>query len=518
MPGRELPPQPRRVDVQDPHDRPQPESHLCRLGSGDAATDDGDFRGRRTRHTAQQQAGPAGGALQVVGGGLDRHAAGNLAHRREQGQPPIWGLHGLVRDRVDAPVEEELGEPPVGRQVQVREQLLSGAESVILLSDGLLDLHDQAGGGEHLVRGADNSGAGRGVFLVREPAAGPSSGLHQDLPVVIDQLRDTVRLDRDPTFFVLDFLRHTNHQRGHTCFSLVPCHAAHGASTTLWGGAASSADGRRLRCTGSSSSSIRPRSCRRPGHPPGVRRQPMRPADLWRRMALRWRNGEALRKRLASRHAEAVEYSMAGVSLVQQAIDAVVDKALTAGRVVGAVVLVRHHGEPIYALAAGCADREAAIPMALDTVFRWASLTKPVVAATALALMERGRLDLDDPVTQFLPDFEPRLPDGSAPRINVRHLLTHTAGLGYPTLEPEDPYAAAGVSGGLDQPGMSMQENLRRIASAPLYFWPGSAWRYSMAIDVLGAIIAVVHGTSLADAVASYVTDPLHMLDSGFVV
>jgi CubicO group peptidase (beta-lactamase class C family) len=85
-------------------------------------------------------------------------------------------------------------------------------------------------------------------------------------------------------------------------------------------------------------------------------------------------------------------------------------------------------------------------------------------------------------------------------------------------LDPDDPYVAAGVSGGLDQPGMSMQENLRRIASAPLYFWPGSAWRYSMAIDVLGAILAVVRGTSLADAVASYVTDPLRMLDSGFVV
>jgi CubicO group peptidase (beta-lactamase class C family) len=213
-----------------------------------------------------------------------------------------------------------------------------------------------------------------------------------------------------------------------------------------------------------------------------------------------------------------VEYPTAGVAPVQQAIDAVVDEVLEAGRVVGAVVLVRDHGEPVYARAAGYADRETAIPMALDTVFRWASLTKPVVAATALALMEHGRLDLDDPVTRFLPDFEPHMLDGSAPRISVRHLLTHTAGLGYPSLALDDPYVAAGVSAGLDQPGMSMQENLRRIASAPLYFPPGSAWRYSVATDVLGAIIAVVRGTSLADAVANYVTDPLRMLDSGFVV
>ena len=213
-----------------------------------------------------------------------------------------------------------------------------------------------------------------------------------------------------------------------------------------------------------------------------------------------------------------VEGSTAAAAIGQQAIDAVVDEALEAGRVVGAVVLVQHHGRPVYARAAGHADREAGIPMTLDTVFRWASLTKPVVAATALALIERGRLDLDDPVTRFLPDFEPRLPDGTAPTINVQHLLTHTAGLAYPSLAPDDPYVAAGVSQGLDQPGLSMQENLRRIASAPLYFQPGTAWRYSVATDVLGAIIADAHGTSLADAVATYVTDPLRLLDSAFVV
>jgi CubicO group peptidase (beta-lactamase class C family) len=229
-------------------------------------------------------------------------------------------------------------------------------------------------------------------------------------------------------------------------------------------------------------------------------------------------HGQPLRRRVASRDAEAVEYPVGGVALVQQAIDAVVDEALEAGRVVGAVVLARDHGESVYARAAGYADREAGIPMALDTVFRWSSLTKPVVAATALALMEHGRLDLDDPVTRFLPDFQPRLPDGSAPTINVWHLLTHTAGLAYPSLAPDDPYVAAGVSSGLDQPGMSMQENLRRIASAPLSFRPGTAWRYSVATDVLGAIIAVVHGMTLADAVATHITGPLGMRDSAFVV
>src|SRR4051812_24854052 len=104
---------------------------------------------------------------------------------------------------------------------------------------------------------------------------------------------------------------------------------------------------------------------------------------------------------------------MIGVGPLQRGIDAVVDQALDAGRVVGTVVLVRDRGAPVYARAAGFADPEAGTPMVLDSLFRWASLTKPVVAATVLALIERGRLDLDDRVARFLPDFIPRLSDGS---------------------------------------------------------------------------------------------------------
>ena len=83
---------------------------------------------------------------------------------------------------------------------------------------------------------------------------------------------------------------------------------------------------------------------------------------------------------------------------------------------------------------------------------------------------------------------------------------------------PGDPYRAAHISTGLDQPGLSLGENLRRIASAPLYFAPGRAWRYSVATDVLGAIIATVGGGSLADAVSAYVTGPLAMIDIAFTV
>ena len=213
-----------------------------------------------------------------------------------------------------------------------------------------------------------------------------------------------------------------------------------------------------------------------------------------------------------------VEQRGSGAATLSQRVDAVVDEAIETGRVVGAVVLVRDQGRAVYTRAAGFADREAGIPTELDTVFRWASLTKPVVAATALALVDRGRLDLDDQVTQFLPEFRPWLADGSAPPITVRQLLTHTAGLGYPLPLTGDPYRAARVSTGLDQPGLSMAENLRRIASAPLYSAPGSHWRYSVATDVLGAVSAVASGQTLPEAVATCVTGPLNLTDSGFAV
>ena len=185
-------------------------------------------------------------------------------------------------------------------------------------------------------------------------------------------------------------------------------------------------------------------------------------------------------------------------------------------RIVGTAILVAIDGKIVYRGVKGFLDREAGTSMREDAIFRLASVTKPMAAATALALMERGKLGLDDPVTRYLPDFRPRLADGRAPDILIRHLLTHTSGLGYPTIEPNDAYVALGISGGLDEPGRGMEDTLRRLVQAPLYFAPGTAWRYGMSIDVLGAIVARIHGGTLEEAVAHYVTKPLGMSDTAF--
>src|SRR5205085_383602 len=129
------------------------------------------------------------------------------------------------------------------------------------------------------------------------------------------------------------------------------------------------------------------------------------------------------------------------------AIDSAIDAALAGKRIVGGVVLAMQDGKIAYRRAAGLADRERAVPMREDAVFRIASLTKPIVTAAALRMVELGKIALTDPVTRWLPDFRPALPSAEVPAITLRHLLTHTAGLSYRFMQPPDgPYHRGGVS------------------------------------------------------------------------
>ncbi|MGQ3031360.1 MAG: serine hydrolase domain-containing protein, partial [Ferrovibrionaceae bacterium] len=203
-----------------------------------------------------------------------------------------------------------------------------------------------------------------------------------------------------------------------------------------------------------------------------------------------------------------------------QRLDAAIDKAVAERRIVGTVVLVARDGALVYRRAAGLSDREAGVPMREDTIFRLASVSKPLVSAAVMTLVEEGRLRLDEPVTGFLPDFRPQLADGRAPAITIGHLLSHAAGLSYGFFEPEDSrYKMLAVSDGLDiVPGLTLDANLRRLSRTTLAFPPGSNWRYSLSIDVLGAVIEKVTGQTLAQAVAERVTAPLGLKDTGFAV
>uniref|UniRef100_UPI00403EA491 serine hydrolase domain-containing protein n=1 Tax=Paenibacillus sp. FSL R5-0744 TaxID=2921656 RepID=UPI00403EA491 len=199
-------------------------------------------------------------------------------------------------------------------------------------------------------------------------------------------------------------------------------------------------------------------------------------------------------------------------------IDEVIDRTLADKRLVGAVIKVAIDGELVYSRAAGLADREMNRLMREDALFRLASVSKPIVSTAALVLVAQGRLQLDDRVDRWIPEFRPRLQNGEFATLTIRHLMTHTAGLSYRFFQEENgSYQSAGVSDGMDQSGITLEENLRRLASVPLLYTPGTEWKYSIATDVLGAVIAKVTETPLNEAVHSLVTKPLGMSDTGFI-
>ncbi|MGA6151005.1 MULTISPECIES: serine hydrolase domain-containing protein [Stenotrophomonas] len=200
------------------------------------------------------------------------------------------------------------------------------------------------------------------------------------------------------------------------------------------------------------------------------------------------------------------------------AVDALLRQQHHDARLVGAVVLVRRHGQLLHADATGWADREQQRPMSRGTQFRLASVSKPIVTAAALRLVARGVLSLDTPAHALLPDFRPALADGTRPALTLRHLLSHSAGLGYRFLETDadGPLAMAGVSDGMDACAHSLQENVRRIAQVPLAFAPGHGWHYSLGVDVAGAMLEAATGLPLAEIVRVQVTAPLDMHDTGF--
>ena len=197
---------------------------------------------------------------------------------------------------------------------------------------------------------------------------------------------------------------------------------------------------------------------------------------------------------------------------MSNSVDRVIDDAIARKTIVGAETVVLKGGEIVYRRVAGHLDREAGVAMPENAIYLLASVTKPVVACTALAMADKGLLRLADRVDSYLPYFQPRLEDGSIAAITLHHLLTHTAGLGYSY--PDDPE----ITMGLQDTDLDHEGNLSRIARQKLLFTPGTGWNYSCAIDVLGAVLAAIDGGTLGDAVHKHVTGPLDMTETGFFV
>ncbi len=185
----------------------------------------------------------------------------------------------------------------------------------------------------------------------------------------------------------------------------------------------------------------------------------------------------------------------------------------------GILALVLQDGRPVHSRAVGVREPGGTAPISPDDLFRYASMTKPVASVAILMLIEEGRIGLDDPLDSHLPEFgSVRVwrPDGTlvpaARTPTIRDLLTHTAGFSYNFMNRSgvvDAYRTAGVGDGLSDLGVTTEEEMRRLASAPLAFQPGEEWHYSLATDVLGAVVERVTGRSLGDLVADRIAGPL---------
>jgi CubicO group peptidase (beta-lactamase class C family) len=164
-------------------------------------------------------------------------------------------------------------------------------------------------------------------------------------------------------------------------------------------------------------------------------------------------------------------------------------------------------------------------PLERDDIFRIYSMTKPVTSVAVMMLVEEGRLSLDTPLADVLPAFggqqvwdAGRLRPPASP-VLIRHLLTHTAGLGYGDIgrAPVDSLyreARLGVWGTAGD----LQQTVEAIARLPLIFDPGTGWSYSMSVDVLGRVVEVVSGRSLEEFFRTRIFEPLGMEDTGFHV
>jgi CubicO group peptidase (beta-lactamase class C family) len=201
------------------------------------------------------------------------------------------------------------------------------------------------------------------------------------------------------------------------------------------------------------------------------------------------------------------------------------------GRLPGWLVLVSRRGRLAHVESYGYRDRERELPVTEDTVWRLASMTKPVTSVAAMMLYEEGAFELKDPISRWLPEFADMQVwnGGSSQRavtvpaagpIKVWHLLTHTSGLtyGFHYSHPVDAmYRAIGFEWG-SPPGADLAECCRLWSTLPLVFQPGMEWNYGVSTDVLGRLVEVISGQSLDEFFRTRILEPLGMRQTGFWV
>ena len=206
------------------------------------------------------------------------------------------------------------------------------------------------------------------------------------------------------------------------------------------------------------------------------------------------------------------------------------------GNLPGVVVMVARKGRLVYSEAVGFQNKESGKALSKDAIFRIYSMTKPLVSVAAMMLVEDGRMQLNDPVSKFLPAVKglqvssakadaqfARITYALIPaerEITVQDLLRHTSGLGYANLTQNAPVKEAYAKNGIedDPRGLSPAQEIESFAKSPLVHQPGTVWEYSLSTDMLGRVIEVASGKRLADFLDERLLKPLGMNDTAFWV
>jgi CubicO group peptidase (beta-lactamase class C family) len=200
-------------------------------------------------------------------------------------------------------------------------------------------------------------------------------------------------------------------------------------------------------------------------------------------------------------------------------------------KLVGLVTLVARDGKVVYHKAFGRLDPDKGTAMPLNAIFRVASQTKALTSTAVMMLQEEGRLLIDDPIAKYIPEFaasrvavqagdKDAMGYSTVPLrrpITIRDLLTHTAGISYGTGPAREAYTAAGISGWFlaDKPE-PVGAVIKRLAALPFDAQPGEKFIYGYNTDILGYLVEVVSGLSLAEFFAQKITGPLGMADAHF--
>lgn len=198
----------------------------------------------------------------------------------------------------------------------------------------------------------------------------------------------------------------------------------------------------------------------------------------------------------------------------------------------GAVALIVRDGKIVYHQAFGNATARGE-KLKKNDIFRIASQTKAITSTAVMMLWEEGKFQLDDPISKYIPEFkDPQLLESfneadssfttkpAEQEITIRNLLTHTSGIGYGMIDPDDRfrkiYAKAGIVDAFTTSDMTLEENEKKLAKLPLHFKPGEKWYYSEGLDVLAYFVEVISGRPYDEFLQERIFEPLNMNDTYF--